>query len=243
MREVARAPARPEEPLSFSLLRVPFFLEPDYPHSEEFEETNRVRLHRKWGSEAGFLKQKERHTLKERGQAVGIRHFDLDRIASSTFAAHRLVQYVTKTVGIDAAERLYADLNERHFEKGAKLNNREMLVGAAECVGVAAAEARSFLESDDGSAEIERAQVLLQQLGVHSIPTLCVGGRHLTTGAIPHDQMVRIFRQLEAMTPAERGTGWHFAEALGVPSHVLDVPLDIGAGVADSSEELGFTSV
>ena len=264
MREVVRSPIDAAAPASFSLLRVPFFLEPDYPRDEEFEETNRTRLHRKWGSEAGFLKQvrrrispsssislvitmtrrikspprdgdasavchsssglpslsfsfsfsfsvsfsvsvsvsvsvsftfsfsfsfsfsflfsfsfsfsfshshshvilttltlesqlpsvaltaqKKSHTLKERGRAAGIKHFDLDRIASSTFAAHRMVQHVTKTRGTDAAETLYADLNERHFEGGAKLNDRELLVACAARVGVGEDEARSFLAGDE----------------------------------------------------------------------------------------------
>uniref|UniRef100_A0A7S0J7L2 DSBA-like thioredoxin domain-containing protein n=1 Tax=Calcidiscus leptoporus TaxID=127549 RepID=A0A7S0J7L2_9EUKA len=237
MREVRRAPLEPGEPATFSMLRVPFFLEPRYPHSEGFEETNRVRLHRKWGSEEGFLAQKQRHRLKERGWAVGIAKFDLDRIASSTFAAHRLVQHVTKTAGVDAAERLYADLNYRHFEKGRKLNDRAMLVECAARVGIDETDARLFLESDQGTAEIERAQRLLEQLGVHSIPTLCVGGRHLVSAAVPHQVTVQHLRQLEAMEPRERGTGWMFAEPLGIPQHVLDAPLDLGSGVAGDAQE------
>ena len=40
--------------MQFSVLRVPFFLEPDYDTDERFEETNRERLIRKWGGEAGW---------------------------------------------------------------------------------------------------------------------------------------------------------------------------------------------
>ena len=242
MREVSRAPLDPKRPATFPMLRVPFFLEPDYPRSEDFEETNRVRLHRKWGGEEKFLVQKHRHRLKERGWAVGIPKFDLDRIASSTFAAHRLVQYVTKTVSVDAAERLYADLNHRHFEKGRKLNNREMLVECAAHVGIDETEARAFLESDEGTEEIERAQHMLDQLGVHSIPTLCVGGQHLVTAAVPHQVTVQHLRQLEAMEPDERGTGWLFAEPLGIPQHVLDALLDLGSGLADDAAEMELGS-
>ena len=89
--------------MQFSVLRVPFFLEPDYDTDERFEETNRERLIRKWGGEAGFEAQKRRHGLKERGREVGIEHFNLDRIASSTLASHRLVQWVTKQHGVTAA--------------------------------------------------------------------------------------------------------------------------------------------
>ena len=112
-------------------MAVPFFLEPDYNTSESFEETNRERLIRKWGGEPGFASQKHRHRLKERGREVGIEKFDLDRIASSTLASHRLVQWVTKRVGVTVAEQLYNDLNYRHFEMGQKLNDRAMLAEAA----------------------------------------------------------------------------------------------------------------
>lgn len=43
-------------------------------------------------------------------------------------ASHRIIQWVTKTLGINAAENMYADLNRRHFEDGQKLNDPEMLV-------------------------------------------------------------------------------------------------------------------
>lgn len=48
MKEVATNPKGPV-PLGFTVLRVPFFLEPDYPKSEDFEESNHDRLVRKWG--------------------------------------------------------------------------------------------------------------------------------------------------------------------------------------------------
>ena len=72
MKQVAQHPMDAARPMAFSLLRVPFFLEPDYPQEAEFEETNRVRLVRKWGGAAGWEAQKSRHRLKERGQEVGI---------------------------------------------------------------------------------------------------------------------------------------------------------------------------
>lgn len=103
MKAVATNP-KTDKPLGFTVLRVPFFLEPEYPKGEDFEESNRDRLIRKWGGPAQFEAQKKRHRLKERGLEVGIQHFNLDRTASNTFASHRLVQWVTKTYGINKAE-------------------------------------------------------------------------------------------------------------------------------------------
>ena len=71
--------------------------------------------------------QKARHGLKERGQEVGIEHFNLDRIASNTMSSHRLVQWVTKTLGpthsgpphnplLACLVKIRCDqLNQRHF--------------------------------------------------------------------------------------------------------------------------------
>jgi len=153
--------------MAFNILRVPFFLEPDYPTTPEFEETNRVRLIRKWGGEAGSRAQKSRHRLKERGQEVGIEHFNLDRVASNTLASHRVVQWVTRTSGMNKAEQLYAELNRRHFVDGQKLNDTEMLVEAAAAVGADPHAVREVVESGTGMAEIQAAQ--------HKLPARCLG--------------------------------------------------------------------
>jgi hypothetical protein len=47
---------------SSAVLRVPFFLEPGYPTSEDFEESNLDRLVRKWGGQAEFEAQKRVRT-------------------------------------------------------------------------------------------------------------------------------------------------------------------------------------
>jgi len=211
--------------MGFTLVRVPFFLEPDYPTSPEFEETNRVRLVRKWGGQAGWEAQKRRHRLKERGQEVGIQHFNLDRVASNTLASHRLVQWITKTLGINAAETLYNELNKRHFELGQKLNDHDMLIDAAVAVGAEPEAARRFLESGEGMQEIDAAQGVLRDLGVSGIPTLIVGGKYqLPSGAVGADTLVEAFRAIEAQGGA---TGSLFAEALEIPDNVMQETLDL----------------
>jgi predicted DsbA family dithiol-disulfide isomerase len=219
MKEVATNPKAPQ-PLGFTVLRVPFFLEPGYPKSEDFEESNYDRLVRKWGGRAEFEAQKQRHALKERGQEVGITHFKLDRIASNTFASHRLVQWVTKTHGINMAEKLYNELNFCHFEEGKKLNNRALLIDAAQKVGVDPQAAADFLDSTAGTEEIVAAQHMLQAMQIHSIPTFLIGGRLLTSGAVHSKDLTRVFRQIESA-----GTGAPesaFAEALGIPEDVME---------------------
>ena len=209
--------------MGFTVVRVPFFLEPDYPTDPSFEETNRVRLIRKWGGKAGWDAQKRRHGLKERGLEVGIPKFNLDRSASNTLASHRLVQWVTRTLGINAAETMYNSLNKLHCEDGQKLNNTAMLVEEAVAVGADAEEAREFLESEAGKPEIQAAQAKLRELGVSGIPTLILAGKwQMPSGAIGASSLVDAFRQLEEMGG---GTGSMFAEALAIPDTVMEETL------------------
>jgi len=210
----------PGQPMGFTLLRVPFFLEPDYPRGPEFEETNRARLIRKWGGPAGWEEQKRQHRLKERGHEVGIAHFNLDRVASNTLASHRLVQWTTRTLGINAAEALYNNLNRLHFEEGRKLNDHDMLATQAAAVGADAAEARRVLASGEGAAQIAAAQEQLATLGVNGIPTLILGGRwRLPSGALGAQTLVDTFRSIEGMGGA---TDTLFAKALEIPDAVME---------------------
>eukprot|EP00802_Teleaulax_amphioxeia_P018470 Tamp_18663.p1 GENE.Tamp_18663~~Tamp_18663.p1 ORF type:complete len:225 (-),score=62.72 Tamp_18663:417-1091(-) len=218
MKAVASSPKAPT-PLGFTVLRVPFFLEPGYPKDEEFEESNHDRLVRKWGGKAEFEAQKRRHQLKERGQEVGIKHFKLDRTASNTFASHRLVQWVTKQHGINKAEALYNELNFRHFEEGSKLNNRRLLCDAVAKVGLDPKAAEQFLLGDEGTQEILNAQRVLQAMNINSIPTFIIGGKFVTSGAAHARELEQVFRQIESTGDgAEQSL---FAEALGIPATVM----------------------
>lgn len=221
MEQVRAKPMDPSRPLSFSVVRVPFFLEPGYPEDEAFAETNRVRLVRKWGGVAGWEAQKQRHGLKERALAAGIvQPIDLDRLASSTMASHRLVQWVSRTKGLDASERLYDALNELHFLEGRKLNDAAMLAAAAaEHAGVDAAEARRFLASNEGREQISRSLAVAARFGIHSIPKFIVDGELLLDGAAHAEEHVRVFREIERRgTTSGRAL---FAEALGISPEIL----------------------
>ena len=218
MNEVMTDPMDATNPMRFSVLRVPFFLEPSYDTDERFSETNRARLERKWGGKAAFAAQKHRHRLKERGQEVGIEKFNLDRLASSTLKSHRLIQWITKNRGCEVAEAVYNDLNHRHFVDGKKLNDADMLCDAAATAGVDRDEAMRFLESGEGLEEIGDAQEMLQEMGIHSIPNFVIGGKVVVSGAVHAAELVQIFRRLESTGKGAPGSA--FADALRIPSEM-----------------------
>jgi Predicted dithiol-disulfide isomerase involved in polyketide biosynthesis len=232
-------------PVSFSVIRVPFFLEPHYDESKPFVETNRQRLIRKWGGKEGWERQKLQHNLKGRGEEAGIPHFNLDRLTSNTMASHRLIQHVGKSYGLRVSEGLYDRLNVYYFVDGHSLNDRERLARVThECIKeqlsnstagedvhdsnhenchrppiMSEEEILNFLNSNQGRLEIELALQTLDQIGIHSIPKFIIEGRRLVDGAANHRVFVDIFREIEESGKVFGGP--IFADILGVGSELV----------------------
>ncbi len=243
IKEILQNP-NPQAPktVAFSVLRVPFFLEPHYDESKPSIESNRERLIKKWGGKAGWERQKLHHNLKGRGEAAGIPHFNLDRLTSNTMASHRLIQHVGKVYGLRISEGLYDKLNVYYFVDGYALNDRPRLAKVAhECIARLVAEDQErqgkmddkpqvdvmseeqildFLNSDKGRKEIYNALDALKQMGVHGIPKFVIEGRRVVDGAAHSDIFIDVFRDIEAK--GEVYGGPIFADILGVSPEVLE---------------------
>lgn len=226
---MVRAPLDPLRPLSFAVLRVPFFLEPDYDEARPFVETNRDRLIKKWGGVQGWERQKQSHDLRGRGLEAGIPHFNLDRLAASSMASHRLIQHLGRVRGLHVSEAVYDLLNVYYFVEGHSLNDRPRLARAVadklQEMGYDDVDAQydavlEFLNGNEGRDEIERAIKALRQLGVHGIPKFIIEGKTVVDGAARSDVFVEVFRTIE-----ERGEvlgGPVFGEILGVSPEVIE---------------------
>jgi len=212
--------------VKFAVIRVPFFLEPDYDEDKPFIGTNRERLIKKWGGKAGWERQKLAHNLKGRGIEAGIPYFNLDRKTSSTMASHRLIQYVGKKFGLVASEALYDCLNVYYFVEGHALNDRPRLakVSSTELKKLghimSEEDILDFLNSQDGREEIENARLALQRLGVHSIPKFIVEGNTLVDGAAHWTHHVEVFREIESRRKVAGGP--IFGEILGIDKEVIE---------------------
>lgn len=214
-------------PLAFSVIRVPFFLEPNYDASRPYIESNRERLVKKWGGKRGWETQKNHHNLKGRGMDAGIPHFNLDRLAANSMASHRLIQHLGKTYGLAVSEAIYDLLNQYYFVDGHSLNDRPLLAQAvAEALpsmiedAPSAKELLDFLNGDQGRKEIEAALRKLDQMGVHSIPKFIIEGRIIVDGAARSDEFIRIFREIEMRGKVHAGPT--FADILGVPPEIVE---------------------
>jgi len=222
------------KPLAFSILRIPFFLEPHYPEDVAVVETNRERLVEKWGGEAGWNRQKQMHDLKGRGLEAGIPFFNLDRKTSNTMASHRLIQHLGKTYGLAVSEAVYDKLNQYYFVDGHSLNDRPMLAKVVAKLleellsnrAPSEAELLEFLDSEKGKEEITNIGHALNQLGISGIPKFIIEGRTMVDGAARSDTFVEVFREIERRGKVHSGP--IFNDVLGVsdetmltPSHIL----------------------
>ena len=123
--------------------------------------------------------------------------FNPDRIVSSTMPSHCLVQWVSAYHGLHKSEELYAVLNRMHFVEGRALNDLNLLASACDEIGLDGAAAKAFLETDGGRDSVKKMTQRVAQLGIHSIPTLVIAGRHLVSGAERAETFVRLFRDIE----------------------------------------------
>lgn len=216
-------------PLAFSVIRVPFFLEPHYDENKPFIESNRERLVKKWGGKQGWERQKNHHNLKGRGLEAGIPHFNLDRLTANTMASHRLIQYLGKTYGLAVSEAVYDKLNDYYFVQGHALNDRPRLADTVteelerllpDGEAPTNQSILKFLNGNEGRKEIEHALDELQQLGIHGIPKFIIEGRTVVDGAAGPNVFVNIFRDIEKR--GEIHSGAIFADILGLRQDVID---------------------
>ncbi len=168
----------------------PFELNPAMP--PEGEDTIQ-HLSKKYGLTPEQLAQ-GRAGLRQRGAEVGFTFGERPRVWN-TFNAHRLLHWA----GLEGRQRelKHALLSAYHTD-ARNPGDAEVLVQLAEQVGLDAARARAIVESDEFAAEVRALERHWQELGIHSVPSIIINGRHLIQGGQPPELFERALRQLAA---------------------------------------------
>jgi predicted DsbA family dithiol-disulfide isomerase len=137
-----------------------------------------------------------REAVRERAAAIGL-PFMQDHTSRiyNTFDAHRLLHW---TRGTGAQPALTRALFRANFGDGADVSDIEVLVAAAESVGLDAAEAREVLASGRFAAEVREAEQLWQSRGIRAVPAIVINERWLISGGQTPEAFEQALRQIAA---------------------------------------------
>jgi predicted DsbA family dithiol-disulfide isomerase len=106
---------------------------------------------------------------------------DFDRaIAANTFDAHRLIAWAA---GQGRQLDMLETVQRAHFTDGEDIGARRSLARLAGTIGLDEATALAYLDSTDGTAEVEADLAEARELGITSVPTFVIDGKYAVQGA------------------------------------------------------------
>ncbi len=167
----------------------PFELNPTMP-----PEGQNLREHiiEKYGSTAE-QSQQARDRLTQIGAELGFdfRFHDDSRMVN-TFAAHQLLDWA-ETQG--RQHPLKMELFKAYFIDQRDVSDIEVLLEAAEAVGLDRTAAQQALTSGAHAAPVRQKQQFWTSRGVSGVPSMVFGGKYLLTGAQGTDTYVQILQR------------------------------------------------
>ncbi len=178
---------RPSHP--FEIQWHPFQLNPDMPADGMDRHTY---LETKFGGRDGALKAYA--PVIEHAQAAGL-DLDLGKIqrTPNTLNAHRLIHWS----GIEGKQNRAVDaLFAAYFEEGRDIGDAEVLGDIADGIGMDASVVMRLLQTESDIEDIRRRDAQAREMGVTSVPTFIVAGKHAVPGAQQPDLWVKVIDEL-----------------------------------------------
>lgn len=168
--------AEPEHP--FEIEWHPFQLNPDMPLDGM---DRRTYLEGKFGSKEQAVKVYGQ--IDQHARDVGL-ELDLGGIkrTPNTLNAHRLIHWA----GIEQRQSMVVSaLFRAYFKEGRDISEVEVLADIADGTGMDAALIMRLLATDEDLDGIREKDASFRKMGVNSVPTFIVAGKHAVPGAQP----------------------------------------------------------
>lgn len=132
--------------------------------------------------------------IRERGASVGFTFGPRTQVYN-TFDAHRLIYWA----GIEGKQLpLKLALLRAYHSEGKNPGDHEVLVEAAQSVGLDAAEAREVLRSGAYTDDVRAEEREYQAKGIQSVPAIIFNGRYLVSGGQPVETFEQVIQQILA---------------------------------------------
>ncbi|WP_333683674.1 DsbA family oxidoreductase [Pontibaca methylaminivorans] len=181
---LAEAPDNP-----FAIQWHPFQLNPEMPR-EGME--RRAYLRARFGSEEAVVKA--HLPVMEHAERAGLT-IDLSAMKRmpNTLDAHRLIHWA----GIERRQNAAVDaLFAAYFVEGRDIGDHETLADIADSIGMDAAVVLRLLQSGSDVENIRDRDAEARRMGIGSVPTFIVAGRHAVPGAQPSALWLEVISEL-----------------------------------------------
>ena len=150
---------------------------------------------RKYGSTPEQVAERQR-LIRQRGAEAGVELASRTHVYN-TFDAHRLLHWAGLQ-GQGLQRELKHVLLDAYHRRTENLASHEVLVRCAADAGLDAEAARQMLLRGEHAAEVRAVIQRWRQMGIDSVPSVLVDGRHLIQGGQPAAVFERALRQIAA---------------------------------------------
>ena len=168
----------------------PFQLNPDMP-AEGMD--RRAYLEAKFGGKDGAVRAYA--PVVESAKAAGLSiNFEGMARTPNTLDAHRLIHWA----GIEHKQTEMVDaLFTAYFVEARDIGDAEVLADIADSIGMDASVVARLLATDADRDDIVNRDRHSREMGVTSVPTFIVAGKHAVPGAQPPELWQKVIRELQ----------------------------------------------
>ncbi|MFB9124038.1 DsbA family oxidoreductase [Paraburkholderia dipogonis] len=185
-----RALSRLGDAVDAQIVVHPFELNPDMgPDGETIVDY----LSKKYGRTPEQIAETQA-AIRERGASVGFTFGPRTRVYN-TFDAHRLLHWA----GIEGKQlALKSALLQAYHSDGKDPSDHEVLIEAAQSVGLDAVKARDVLQNGTYAAEVRAEERNNEAMGIQSVPAIIFNRRYLVSGGQPVETFEQAIQQILA---------------------------------------------
>ena len=171
----------------------PFQLNPDMPRAGM---DRRAYLEGKFGGKEGAVRAYA--PVVEHAEAAGLKiDFEGMKRTPNTLNAHRLIHWA----GVEGRQTAAVSaLFQAYFVDARDIGDTEVLADIADSIDMDASVVGRLLASDADLDEIRARDDHSRKMGVNSVPTFIVAGKHAVPGAQPPELWARVIAEMTDST-------------------------------------------
>ena len=179
--------SEPDHP--FAIEWHPFQLNPDMP-AEGMD--RRSYLEGKFGGKEGAVRAYA--PVVEHAEKAGLKiNFEAMQRTPNTLNAHRLIHWA----GIEGCQTAAVSaLFKAYFVDARDIGDAEVLADIADGIEMDASVVTRLLATDEDMEDIRKRDAHSREMGINSVPTFIVGGRHAVPGAQPPELWKKVLAEL-----------------------------------------------